>query len=157
VTVFGKKEGSPSLSSCMYTPLKWERMFGYWTRLSLSLFWVILGWFPFQFSSRISRSNTNFCWILQSHCQFRNQLPNFCRCPFRNRHRKTVLLSIQKLTAKLRRCRFRNWQSNYVATDSEIGNEKLCRCWFRNQQPNCVAANSEISNEKLCRCRFRNR
>ena len=132
-----EEEGLSILSLCICSPYKCARVFRGCSTLFLSLFWVILSWFLFQFSPRIGWSNTNFCWVLQCHFQFKNQHKKLCRYRFRSRQPKTMplpiqkstaktaLLPIQKLAAKLCRCRFRNRQPSYIAIDSEIGNNKL--------------------------------
>jgi len=78
----------------------------------LSLFWVILDRFLFQFSPRIGQSNTNFCWVLQCRCRFRNRQPKTMSLPIQKLAAKTVSLLIFELAAR-----------NYVADDLEIGRD----------------------------------
>jgi hypothetical protein len=67
-------------------------------------------WFLSQFFSRISQSNTNFCWVLQ------------CRYRFRNRQPKTLSLSIQKSVAKIVSLPIqKSAAKNCVAADSKNG------------------------------------
>ena len=119
--VFRGEEESPMLSPCIYNPYKCAGCLGIGPRLFLPPFWVILGWFLIQFSPRIGRSNTNFCWVFSVAVDSEIDSQKVCyRCRFRNRQRRTVVdseigsrtvsLSIQKSTPK-----------NY-ATDSEIDN-----------------------------------
>ena len=105
--------------------------------MSLFPFWVILGWFLFQFSSRIGRSNTHFCWVLQCHCRFRNRQQNYV-VGDSEIGSQIMSLPIQKSTTK-----------NYVAVDSEISNKFVLLPIQKSAQKNCVAAYSEISSQTM--------
>jgi hypothetical protein len=71
-THFGKREGGqehathfvkshPFSLLVFIAPISVLGCLGAGPRLSLSPFWVILGWFLFSFSPKIGQSNTNFC------------------------------------------------------------------------------------------------
>ena len=94
----------------------------------LSLFWVILDWFLFQFSLRIGQSNTNFLlgytvslliqkWTAKNYVVADSKIDSqSCITANSKIDSQTMPLSIQKSAAKLRRCRLR-------------------RCRLRNRQP----------------------
>ena len=118
--ILGKVKSHPFSLLVFIAPISVLGCLGAGPRLSLSPFWVILGWFLFSFSPKIGQSNTNFCQVLQ------------CRCRFRNRHQKLCVAAKFFATADSKISSKTFWVPNQKSV------AKLCHYRFRNRHPKTI-------------------